>query len=291
MTRCQVSSRIVGGAFYLNLWFTETENSNLAVKYRIKQVLAHKKTKFQELLVVETERFGRALILDGAVQTTIADEYVYHEMIAHVPLFTHPQPQKVLIIGGGDGGTVRETLKHRSVEEIHIVEIDPEVVAAAKQYLPELSSGFNDPRVTIHHLDGIEYIAGCQNEYDVLIIDSSDPVGPAVGLFQSQFYRQAARALKDDGIFVAQTESPWLNFGLTLPEIYHNIKAAFPLTRMYICNIPTYPCGLWSFTLGSKRYDPLEVNPDKIADLGYRYYTPDLHRAAFVLPRFLQDLL
>ncbi len=275
----------------MNLWFTETENSNLAVKYHIKKVLAHKKTKYQELLVVETERFGRTLILDGAIQTTVGDEYVYHEMIAHVPLFTHPQPKKVLIIGGGDGGTVRETVKHQSVKEVHLVEIDPEVVAAAKEYLPEISCGLSDPRVTIHHTDGIKFIAHCKDEYDVIIIDSSDPIGPALGLFRAEFYANAARALKDDGVFVAQTESPWLNFEIMLPEIYHGIKAAFPITRMYLCNIPTYPCGMWSFTLGSKQYDPLKVDPATITDLGYRYYTPQVHRAAFALPQFVQDLL
>ncbi|HKM39035.1 MAG TPA: polyamine aminopropyltransferase [bacterium] len=275
----------------MNLWFTETENSNLAVKYHINRVLAHKKTQYQELLVVETDRFGRALILDGAVQTTIGDEFVYHEMIAHVPLFTHPKPEKVLIIGGGDGGTVREVLKHDTVQKLHLVEIDPEVVAAAKQFLPELSCGFSDPRLIIHHTDGIKYIAASKAEYDLIIIDSSDPVGPATGLFQAQFYASAARALKDDGVFVAQTESPWLKFAIPLPEIYRSIKAAFPITRMYLCTIPTYPCGLWSFTFGSKVHDPLAVNPDKITDLGYRYYNSAIHHASFALPQFLRNLL
>lgn len=275
----------------MNLWFTETENSNLALQYHINKVLAHKKTEYQELLVVETDRFGRTLILDGAVQTTVEDEYVYHEMIAHVPLFTHPNPEKVLVIGGGDGGTVRETLKHSSVKEIHLVEIDPEVVAAAKEHLPEISCGLSDPRVTIYHTDGIKFIADHENEYDVIIIDSSDPVGPAAGLFRAQFYANAARALKDDGVFVAQTESPWLNFDLTMFDIYQGIKASFPITRMYLCYIPTYPCGMWSFTLGSKKYDPLQVDQAKITDLGYRYYTPEIHHASFALPQFLKDLI
>ncbi|MGI6128539.1 MAG: polyamine aminopropyltransferase [bacterium] len=274
----------------MNLWYYETENSNLTLQYHINSVLAHKKTKYQELLVVETDRFGRTLILDGAVQTTIEDEYVYHEMIAHVPLFTHPNPEKVLIIGGGDGGTVRESLKHQSVKEVHLVEIDPEVVAAAKEYLPEISCGLNDPRVCIHHTDGIKYVADHENEYDIIIIDSSDPVGPAVGLFQAQFYANVARALKDDGILVAQTESPWLNADI-IPDIYQGIKASFPITRMYLCYIPTYPCGMWSFTLGSKKHDPLKVDSAKIIDLDYRYYTPELHRASFVLPQFVKEMI
>lgn len=275
----------------MSLWFTETENSNLALQYNVNKVLAHKQTKYQELIVVDTDRFGRTLILDGAVQTTVADEYVYHEMIAHVPLFTHPNPEKVLIIGGGDGGTVRETLKHKSVKEVHLVEIDPDVVAVAKEYLPEISCGLSDPRVIIQHTDGIKYVADHEDEYDVIIIDSSDPVGPAVGLFREEFYADVNRALKDDGILVAQTESPWLNVDIMMPEIYQGIKASFPITRMYLCYIPTYPCGMWSFTLGSKKYDPLEVDPSQIIDLGYRYYTPELHRASFALPQFIKELI
>lgn len=275
----------------MSLWFTETENSNLALQYNVNKVLAHKQTKYQELIVVDTDRFGRTLILDGAVQTTVADEYVYHEMIAHVPLFTHPNPEKVLIIGGGDGGTVRETLKHKSVKEVHLVEIDPDVVAVAKEYLPEISCGLSDPRVIIQHTDGIKYVADHEDEYDVIIIDSSDPVGPAVGLFREEFYADVNRALKDDGILVAQTESPWLNVDIMMPEIYQGIKAAFPITRMYLCYIPTYPCGMWSFTLGSKKYDPLEVDPSQIIDLGYRYYTPELHHASFALPQFIKELI
>ena len=275
----------------MSLWFTETENSNLALQYNVNKVLAHKQTKYQELMVVDTDRFGRTLILDGAVQTTVADEYVYHEMIAHVPLFTHPNPEKVLIIGGGDGGTVRETLKHKSVKEVHLVEIDPDVVAVAKEYLPEISCGLSDPRVIIQHTDGIKYVADHEDEYDVIIIDSSDPVGPAVGLFREEFYANVNRALKDDGILVAQTESPWLNVDIMMPEIYQGIKASFPITRMYLCYIPTYPCGMWSFTLGSKKYDPLEVDPSQIIDLGYRYYTPELHHASFALPQFIKELI
>lgn len=275
----------------MSLWFTETENSNLALQYNVNKVLAHKQTKYQELIVVDTDRFGRTLILDGAVQTTVADEYVYHEMIAHVPLFTHPNPEKVLIIGGGDGGTVRETLKHKSVKEVHLVEIDPDVVAVAKEYLPEISCGLSDPRVIIQHTDGIKYVADHEDEYDVIIIDSSDPVGPAVGLFREEFYANVNRALKDDGILVAQTESPWLNVDIMMPEIYQGIKASFPITRMYLCYIPTYPCGMWSFTLGSKKYDPLEVDPSQIIDLGYRYYTPELHHASFALPQFIKELI
>lgn len=274
----------------MNVWFYEEHKENLRISYRVKKVLAHKKTNYQELVVLDMENYGRTLVLDGAVQTTVRDEFIYHEMIAHVPLFTHPNPEKVLVIGGGDGGTVRETLKHKEVKEVHLVEIDPEVVAAAREYFPEISSGLINERVHIHYTDGIKFVAEKEAAFDVIIVDSSDPVGPAVGLFGAEFYANVARALKPDGLFVAQTESPWGNEDI-LPRIYAGIRASFPIVRMYLATVPTYPGWLWSFTLGSKKYDPLAVDVNRIPDLGFRYYTPELHRAAFVLPRFVSQLL
>jgi spermidine synthase len=274
----------------VNVWFYEEHKENLRISYRVKKVLAHKKTNYQELVVLDMENYGRTLVLDGAVQTTVRDEFIYHEMIAHVPLFTHPNPEKVLVIGGGDGGTVRETLKHKEVKEVHLVEIDPEVVAAAREYFPEISSGLINERVHIHYTDGIKFVAEKEAAFDVIIVDSSDPVGPAVGLFGAEFYANVARALKPDGLFVAQTESPWGNEDI-LPRIYAGIRASFPIVRMYLATVPTYPGWLWSFTLGSKKYDPLAVDVNRIPDLGFRYYTPELHRAAFVLPRFVSQLL
>ncbi|HHY93017.1 MAG TPA: polyamine aminopropyltransferase [Firmicutes bacterium] len=274
----------------MNTWFYEDHSRNLRLHYRINKLLAHKQTAFQELVVAETAEYGRTLILDGAVQTTVRDEFVYHEMIVHVPLFTHPEPERVLIIGGGDGGSVRETLKHKSVKEVHLVEIDPEVVQAAREYLPELSHALSDARVHIHYADGIKFVTQADAAFDVVIVDSSDPVGPAVGLFTGEFYAAVARALRADGILVAQTESPWLNQDI-LPRIFAGIAAAFPIARLYLAYIPTYPGGMWSFTLGSKQHDPLAVDPARVEDLGFRYYTPGLHRAAFALPRFVRRLL
>lgn len=274
----------------MNLWIYEAHGPNLRLYYRVNKLLAQKRTAYQELVVVDTAEFGRSLILDGAFQTTVKDEFIYHEMIAHVPLFTHPRPEKVLVVGGGDGGTVRETLKHPTVKEVHLAEIDAEVVAAAREFLPEISCGLADERVHIHYTDGIKYVAEHSDTFDVIIIDSSDPVGPAVGLFTPEFYASIARALKPDGLFVAQTESPWLNRDV-VPQIYAGVRASFPITRMYLAYVPTYPGGIWSFTLGSKKYDPLAVDPASIPDLGFRYYTPELHRAAFALPRFAAQLL
>jgi spermidine synthase len=274
----------------MDLWFYEQSGPNLRVHYRVKELLEKKKTEYQELVVLDTERYGRTLVLDGAVQTTIRDEFIYHEMIVHVPLFTHPEPKKVLVIGGGDGGSVREILKHRTIEEVHLAEIDREVVAAAREYLPEISSGLSDERVQIHYTDGIKFVAEHSDAFDVIIVDSPDPVGQAVGLYKQDFYSSIYRALKADGIFVGQTESPWSNQDI-VPGIFARIKAVFPITRMYLTCVPTYPGWMWSFTLGSKQHDPLDIDPTSIPELGFRCYTPALHQAAFVLPRFVEELL
>jgi len=210
-------------------------------------------------------------------------------MISHVPLATHPSPSNVLIIGGGDGGAVREAAKYPQVEKITLVEIDSQVIEAAKRFLPEISSALDDSRVKIKIVDGIEYIRSRQNAYDVIIVDSTEPVGPAVGLFGSPFYEEVFRALKTDGIFVAQTESPFFNADL-IRTVFRRIKSIFPHTYLYLASVPTYPSGLWSFTLGSKKYSPLQPEGKDIPS-GTRYYTAQVHQSSFSLPRFVQELI
>jgi spermidine synthase len=246
-------------------------------------------TDFQTLDVVETHQFGNLLVLDGMVMTTDKDECVYHEMISHVALHTHPNPKQVLIVGGGDGGVVREVLKHSSVERVVLAEIDGRVIEASKEYFPAIASGLSDPRVDIQVVDGIRHIEENPNTYDVVVIDSTEPVGPAVGLFQKPFYQKVSEALKSDGIMVAQTESPWFNRDL-IRQVYADISSTFAVTRLYTASIPTYPSGLWSFTLGSKQYDPLEVDETKFAPLGTKYYQPNMHKSLFQLPVFVQEL-
>jgi len=272
------------------LWFTELQTPELAISCRVKETLHSETTPYQQLAVLDTEPFGRMLTLDGVIQTTIKDEFVYHEMITHVALNTHPNPRQVLVIGGGDGGSIREILKHRSVERAVLVDIDGAVVEASKKYLPEISVGLKDPRAEVRIEDGIKYIKEHQNEFDVIIVDSTDPVGPAVGLFAAEFYRNIHAALKEDGIFVAQTESPFYNQKL-IYNIHQDLKAIFPVVRLYLANVPTYPGGLWSFTLGSKKYDPLDVRPDNFEPVAARYYTPQVHQACLALPAFVQDIL
>ncbi|MEW6173099.1 MAG: polyamine aminopropyltransferase [Bacillota bacterium] len=274
----------------MELWYTENQNKNLRLSCLVTKTLHVEQTPFQHLAVLETPGFGRVLVLDGIVQTTVWDEYIYHEMIAHVPLNTHPDPKRVLVIGGGDGGTAREVVRHPKVEKAVMVEIDERVVAASREYLPELSAGLNDPKLELRIADGIKHVEECEGEYDIAVIDSTDPVGPAVGLFSREFYAKVARALKEDGLFVAQTESPLFDLDF-ITRIHKDLAGIFPVVRTYLAPVPSYPGGLWSFTMGSKKYDPLTVDLESVQKLSYRYYNTKIHKAAFVLPQFLKEKL
>lgn len=273
----------------MELWYTEKQTPNMGFSCKIKETLYRARTEYQEIAILDTFQFGRMLVLDGMVQTTVADEFVYHEMIVHIPLRTHPHPRAVLVIGGGDGGAVREISKYPQVEKITLAEIDLQVVEASKRFLPEVSSALEDFRLEIKIADGIEYIRSLQEAYDVIVVDSTEPVGPAVGLFASSFYESVFRALKPEGILVAQTESPFLNAEL-IRTVFRRIKAVFPHTYLYLAPVPTYPGGLWSFTLGSKYYHPLKPE-GKLLPRDTKYYTPQIHGSSFSLPRFVQELL
>lgn len=273
----------------MEMWIKEMQLKNSAMTYKVKETLVREKTKYQDLAIVDTEDFGRMLLLDGIVQTTIKDEFIYHEMITHVPLFTHPYPQNVLVIGGGDGGAIREILKHPSVKKAVMCEIDEDVIKECKKYLPEISSGLDDERCEIFIGDGIKYVKEHNNEFDVIIVDSTDPFSIAEGLFKGNFYMDIYNALTEDGLFVAQTETPFF-LPETVRKVFKSAKEIFPVAKLFMAGIPTYPGGYWSFTIGSKKYDPSKVDISKIPDLGYKYYTPELQRASFVLPRYIQKL-
>ncbi|OCI05992.1 spermidine synthase [Bacillus paralicheniformis] len=257
---------------------------------KINKTLHTEQTDFQKLEMAETEEFGNMLFLDGMVMTSEKDEFVYHEMVAHVPLFTHPNPEHVLVVGGGDGGVIREILKHPSVKKATLVDIDSKVIEYSKKFLPSIAGKLDDPRVEVKVDDGFMHIAQSENEYDVIMVDSTEPVGPAVNLFTKGFYAGIANALKEDGIFVAQTDNPWFTPEL-ITNVQRDVKEIFPITKLYLANIPTYPSGLWTFTIGSKKYDPLEVKDSRFFDIETKYYTKDIHKAAFVLPKFVSDLI
>jgi len=272
------------------LWFSELQTPSLAISCRTKATLHSEKTEFQDLMVIDTEAFGRMLLLDGVIQTSIKDEFVYHEMITHVALNTLKNPKRALVVGGGDGGSIREILKHKSIEKATLVEIDRRVVEVCKEYLPEISVGLQDPRVEIIFDDGIKHVKEHKNTYDLIVVDSTDPVGPAVGLFAKEFYASVYEALTDEGMFVAQTESPFFNAEL-IKRVMNDVRDIFPIAKIFLAHIPTYPGGCWSFTLGSKKYDPEQVDLSNLPQLDTKYYSPEIHKAAFVLPPFVKEIV
>ncbi|PRX72047.1 spermidine synthase [Cohnella sp. SGD-V74] len=273
----------------MELWYTEKQTENFGITMKIKRTMVHEQTDFQELAMIETEEYGNMLVLDGMVMTTERDEFVYHEMVAHPALFTHPNPENVLVVGGGDGGVIREVLKHPEVKKAVLVDIDGKVIEYSKRYLPSIAGKLDDPRVEVIVNDGFMHIHDHKNTYDVIMVDSTEPVGPAVNLFTKGFYQGIHDALKDDGIFVAQTDNPWFKAEL-IRSVNRDVKEVFDIVRVYAANIPTYPSGLWTFTLGSKKYDPLSVDESKLPELDTKYYSPRLHKAAFALPKFVEDL-
>ncbi len=273
----------------MDLWYTEFQTPNLGFSCKVKETLWRVQTAYQELAVLDTFQFGKMLVLDGMVQTTDIDEFVYHEMIAHVPMRIHPNPTDVLVIGGGDGGAIREVCKYPSLKRATLVEIDDQVVQASRRFFPQISSSLTDPRVEIVHADGVEYIRSFHETFDVVIVDSTEPVGPAKSLFQAPFYQAVFSALKPDGLMVAQTESPFINADL-IRSVQAHIQSVFPDTYLYLASIPTYPSGLWSFSLGSRQYNPL-FPENRFVPQDTRYYTLDIHQGSFSLPLFVSDLI
>lgn len=277
----------------MELWTTEY-HQNVGLSFRTVKSLYHAQSPYQAIDIVETEAYGRMLLLDGAVMTTERDEFIYHEMISHVPLLAHPSPLRVLIIGGGDGGTVREVAKHPQVESIVLCEIDGLVIDVCREFFPELTSALDDPRVTTHVGDGVAYMAKVARDFDLVIIDSTDPIGPGEGLFTEAFYRNTFNALRPDGIMVAQTESPFLDTQV-IRTIYPMYQRIFPIVRMYTGSIPTYPSGFWTWAFCSREYPPNlpEANRERTVKIetACRYYNAALHNASFALPTFLQSLV
>jgi spermidine synthase len=278
----------IAGGMELHLWFIEEQAPGMALALKATGTIYREKTEYQNLTVIETVDAGRALVLDDCIMTSDMDEFIYHEMIAHVPLCTHPSPEKVLVVGGGDGGSIRETLKHDSVREAVLAEIDERVVEAAKKYLPNTSCRLDDPRCRVMIGDGFRHVNTHPGEYDVILCDSTDPVGPGIVLFSEEFYQGVYSSLKDDGIFVAQTESPFY-YGDLLARVSKTLKGIFPIVKTYVTVMPTYPGALWTFTLASKRYDPVECV--RRLDLETKFYTPELHTASFALPQMVKDIV
>ncbi len=258
----------------------------------VEKTLFRDKSPFQEVLVFESKGWGRVLALDGCFMVTERDEYVYHEMLAHPAMTAHGKAKDVLIIGGGDGGTVREVLKH-DPDHVDLVEIDKMVIDASREFLPSVSAKLADPRVAIHTVDGLQWVKEKKGSYDVILIDSCDPVGPGIGLFQAPFYRDCAAALRKGGIFVAQSESPHQHPDI-IRKIFAELGRAFTHRGMYLAHMPTYPTGCWSFAFCSNDLSVGQGAANALAStrpVETRYYNRELHPAAFVLPSSFRRLV
>ena len=274
------------------VWYTEDHKDGVTLSLKIKKTLVSKHTPFQKLDIYDTEKYGILLTLDDLVMTTAKDEFVYHELITHVPLFAHKQPERVLIIGGGDGGTAREVVKHPTVAHVDMVEIDQDVVEMSKQYMPFLSKELTNPKVHLFFQNGVEFVKKASITYDVIIIDSTDPIGPGEGLFNAQFYTNCLNILSDDGILVAQAESVF-NCPDWVRQTFAKLRDVFPVVNAYLGTIPTYPGGLWSFAFCCKQPEVAQFFDERRYDelqLDLRYYNKAIHHACFALPNFVQDL-
>ena len=285
--------------FTRNVWFTDKDDFQALSLRFTGEVFFDVQSPFQRVRIIESYKYGKMLALDDMVMTTIEDEFHYHEMISHPALFTHGNAKNILVIGGGDGGTVREILRHEGVEKVTMVEIDGEVITACKEHLPQIAAAFDDPRLELIVDDGIAFIKNAAPEsYDLVIVDGSDPVGPAEGLFSVEFYTNCYNSLTKDGILVAQGESPKFNeksfteLNHTLQEIFGTDKA--PVSLFFV---PTYPTGMWSFQYGIKgakhpKHITNDIEIDSFVDQkGLRYYNSDVHKGSFATPNFVKTLL
>ena len=274
----------------MSLWYTEKHTPHSGITIEVRKALYNATSPFQTIDVLDTYEFGKILLLDGLVMLTERDEFVYHEMLAHVPLLTHLRPVNVLVVGGGDGGTVREVLKHRTVESVTLVEIDRMVVEAALEYLPDISSGLRDARVGIVYEDGVKYLEGVpEGSFDVILVDSTDPMGPAEGLFSMEFFGSCRRALGEKGVFASQTESPFYHLPFMV-DVSRRLRSVYQSARFYFAPVTTYPGGNWSFALGVTGSEA-EPRLEDGAGLHTRYYSPEIHSACFARPRFLAEAL
>lgn len=279
----------------MDLWFSELHTPYVKFSIQIDKQLHSEQTEFQRIDIFESKEFGRMMVLDGYVMLTEKDEFIYHEMIVHVPMAVHPNPKRVLIIGGGDGGTARELLRYKNVESVDLVEIDERVVDISRKYLPQTACSFDDERLHCYFEDGLKFIRHCNNEYDLIIVDSTDPFGPGEGLFTKEFYGNCYKALKEDGIMVNQHESPFYDEdAFAMQRAHQRIVKSFPISSVYQAHIPTYPSGHWLFGFASKKYHPvLDFDAKRWNALGLktRYYNANLHNASFALPNYVEELM
>jgi len=279
----------------MELWYTENHSKEAKFSIKVEKQLYSGKSDFQRIDVFETNEFGKFFTLDGLVMITEKDEFIYHDMIVHVPMATNPGIRKVLVIGAGDGGTVRELVRYKSIEKIDMVEIDKLVVDVCREYFPNSTSGLDDERVSLYFEDGLKFVSEKRNEYDLIIVDSTDPIGPGEGLFTSVFYENCYKALTKEGILVNQHESPFYEeYQKAMQRAHKRIHEFFPISKVYQVHIPTYASGHWLFGFASKSIDPvMDLNEDNWNALGLEtgYYNTEIHKASFALPNYVKKLL
>lgn len=279
----------------MELWFSENHTKDVKFSLKVNKQLFSKESDYQQIDILDTYEFGRVLVLDGDIMLTERDEFVYDEMITHVPMAVHPKAENILVIGVGDGGVVKELAKYEQVKNIDLVEMDPMVVEACKKYLPNNAVELDNPIVKIHYENGLKFIRRWENHYDLIIIDSPDPFGPSEVFFTKEFYGSCYKALKEDGIMVNQQGSPFYKEDANAMKRSHKrLAATFPIARTYQAHIPSYAAGYWLFGFASKKYHPIDdFNPEKWKKLGLKtkYYTTKLHIGCFYLPAFLEEIL
>ena len=279
----------------MEMWFSDEHTEDVKLSIRIKEQLFSAQSEFQRIDVLDSREFGRILVADGDLMLTEKDEFIYHEMITHVPMAVHPHVEDVLVIGGGDGGVVRELIKYEEIRHIDVVEMDPLLVEVCRKYIPEIANSLTDERVNIFHEDGLRFIRSQTDRYDLIIIDSPNHFRPGEGLFTKEFYGNCYNALREDGIMVNQNESPfYTEEAFQCQRMHKRIVETFPICRVYQAHLPSYPSGHWLFGFASKKYHPLEdLNAVawKLKGIRTRYYEPRLHAGVFALPVYVEELL
>lgn len=279
----------------MELWYTEEHSDNIRFSIKVDKQLYSGRSEFQRIDIFQSEEFGRFFTLDGLMMVTEKDEFIYHDMITHVPMAVNPEIKKVLVIGAGDGGTVRELTRYSTIEHIDMVEIDKMVVDVCMEYLPQTACKLTDSRVNLIFEDGLKFVRTKSNEYDLIIVDSTDPFGPGEGLFTKEFYGNCYNALNDKGILVNQHETPYYaSYAKSMQRAHKRIKEFFPICRVYQAHIPTYPSGHWLFGFASKHYDPIkDLDSARWNNLGLKtkYYNTELHVGSFAIPNYVKELL
>lgn len=279
----------------MELWYTENQTNNVNFSMKVKNHIYSAQSDFQKIDIIDTYEFGKVLVIDNWTMVTEKDEFIYHEMITHVALATNPNIKNVLVIGAGDGGTVRELTRYNNIEKIDMVEIDELVVKASIEHLPFTSNKLSDPRVNLYFEDGIKFVKGKENLYDLIIVDSTDPIGPGEGLFTTEFYTDCYNALTEKGILINQCESPYYSHNAyEMKRSYKKLNNLFNLCKAYQYHMPTYPSGHMIFCFASKVLDPIkDLDAEKWNALGLetKYYNTELHKGAFCLPNYVIDML